>query len=65
MSRPLHRRHFLLSAGAVGVGWGLTHSAPKKIAPSERLRIGAIGIAGQSGSDLDAIAEAGLWDDRR
>ena len=59
MSRPLHRRHFLLSAGAVGVGWGLALSAPKKIAPSERLRIGAIGIAGQGGADLDAIAAAG------
>jgi predicted dehydrogenase len=59
MSRPLHRRHFLLSAGAAGVGWGLAHAAPKKFAPSERLRIGAVGIAGQGQSDLNAIAAAG------
>ena len=59
MLRPLYRRHFLLSAGAAGVGWGLAHAAPQKVAPSERLRIGAIGIAGQGGSDLNAIAAAG------
>lgn len=56
------RRHFLLTAAAAGAaGFGLkpSHAADKKPAPSERLRVGAVGIAGQGGHDLSQIAGAG------
>lgn len=63
MSTSLNRRHFLLSTAAAGAaGFGLRpalSSTQKKPAPSERLRVGAIGIAGQGGGDLNAIAAAG------
>jgi predicted dehydrogenase len=57
------RRHFLLSTAAAGAaGFGLRPAlllADKKPAASERLRVGAIGIAGQGAGDLNAIAAAG------
>ncbi|MFO0880950.1 MAG: Gfo/Idh/MocA family oxidoreductase [Gemmataceae bacterium] len=57
------RRHFLMSAAALGAaGLGVRPSlalADKKPAPSERLRVGAIGIAGQGAGDLASIAAAG------
>ena len=63
MTPPLSRRHFLLSSAAAGAaGFGLRPSAAlaqKKPAPSERLRLGAVGVAGQGGADLGAIAAAG------
>jgi predicted dehydrogenase len=62
MTKRLTRRHFLLSSAAAGAaGFGVRPSLAfaKKLAPSERLRVGAIGVAGQAGSDLNAIAAAG------
>jgi predicted dehydrogenase len=62
MTDRLTRRHFLLStaaAGAAGFGVRPLLAFAKKLAPSERLRVGAIGIAGQGGADLNAIAAAG------
>jgi predicted dehydrogenase len=62
MSQHLTRRHFLLSTAAAGAaGFGLRPSLAfaKKLAPSDRLRVGAVGIAGQAGGDLNAIAAAG------
>ena len=62
MTHRSTRRHFLLStaaAGAAGFGLGPALGAPRKLPPSERLRVGAVGIAGQGQSDLDAIAAAG------
>ncbi len=62
MNQRPTRRHFLLStaaAGAAGFGWRPSLAFAKKLAPSERLRIGAIGIAGQGFSDLRTIAKAG------
>ncbi|MFM7149787.1 MAG: Gfo/Idh/MocA family protein, partial [Gemmataceae bacterium] len=63
MTFRVSRRHFLLSAGAAGAaGFGLKPSpsqAARKLAPSERLRIGAIGIGGQGAGDLNAIAATG------
>ncbi len=62
MTKRLTRRHFLLSSAAAGAaGFGVRPSLAfaKKLAPSERLRVGAVGIAGQAGSDLNAIAAAG------
>ena len=62
MTSRVNRRFFLLSAAAAGAaGFGVRPSLAfaKKLAPSERLRVGAIGIAGQGGSDLSAIAAAG------
>jgi predicted dehydrogenase len=53
------RRHFLLSSAAAGLSAGLSAAAARRPAPSERLRVGAIGIAGQGGSDLNAVAAAG------
>src|SRR5262245_720069 len=51
------RRHFLLSSAAgVASLCGYAESADKP-APSERLRVGAIGIAGQGGHDLGEIAK--------
>jgi predicted dehydrogenase len=51
------RRHFLMSAAAAGLGTGLARS-DQPVPRSERLRVGAIGIAGQGQSDLNAIAAA-------
>jgi predicted dehydrogenase len=62
MTQRITRRHFLLStaaAGAAGFGVRPSLAFAKKLAPSERLRVGAIGIAGQGGGDLGAIAGAG------
>jgi predicted dehydrogenase len=62
MSQRLTRRHFLLSTAAAGAaGFGLRPSLAfaKKLAPSERLRVGAVGIDGQGFGDLRAIAAAG------
>src|SRR5947208_3541131 len=62
MTQRINRRHFLLStaaAGAAGFGLPRVLAAPKPPAPSERLRVGAVGIAGQGLSDLDAIAAGG------
>jgi predicted dehydrogenase len=61
MSQRITRRHFLLSTAAGAAGFGVRPSLAfaKKLAPSERLRVGAIGVAGQAGSDLNAIAAAG------
>jgi predicted dehydrogenase len=59
MTQRINRRHFLLSAAAVAATGPLVLSAPKLPAPSERLRVGAVGIAGQGNSDLNAIAAAG------
>src|SRR5262249_13708293 len=57
------RRHFLLSTAALGAaGFGLRPSLAsqdKKPAPSERLRVGAVGFGGQGSGDLSAIASAG------
>lgn len=55
MSATSTRRHFLLSTAA-GVA-GLAAFADQ---PSDRLRVGAIGIAGQGESDLSNIAAAGV-----
>lgn len=46
----LSRRHFLLTTTAASFAG---------LAPSERLRVGAVGIAGQGASDLGQIAAAG------
>ncbi|MFO0927336.1 MAG: Gfo/Idh/MocA family oxidoreductase [Gemmataceae bacterium] len=56
------RRHFLLStaaAGAAGFGLAPSAAAERKIAVADRLRVGAVGIAGQGGYDLSQIAAAG------
>ncbi|MFO0845825.1 MAG: Gfo/Idh/MocA family oxidoreductase [Gemmataceae bacterium] len=50
----LTRRHFLLSTAALTAG-GYSGALP----PSERLRVGAVGIAGQGDHDLRQIAAAG------
>jgi predicted dehydrogenase len=58
----LSRRHFLLSAAAAGAaGFGIRPSLAfaKRPAPSERLRVGAIGIAGQGFGDVHAIESGG------
>src|SRR5262249_52354095 len=60
-SHPMRptRRHFLLSS-AVGVAaWCSYAESADKPAPSERLRVGAVGIAGQGFGDLRAIAAGG------
>ncbi len=59
MTPPVNRRHFLLSAAAAGLALHPTRADVKKPAPSERLRVGAVGIAGKGHSNLDAIAAAG------
>lgn len=62
MPPHLTRRHFLLSSAAAGAaGFGLRPSPAfaRKLAASDRLRVGAIGIAGQGASDLGPIAAAG------
>lgn len=62
MTQRLSRRTFLLStaaAGAAGFGVRPSNAFEKKPAPSERLRVGAIGIAGQGFGNLRAIAAAG------
>jgi predicted dehydrogenase len=51
------RRHFLMSTAAAGLGTSLAR-ADQPVPRSERLRVGAIGIAGQGQSDLNAIAAA-------
>src|SRR5262245_10534587 len=61
-SQRLSRRHFLMSAAAAGAaGFGLRPllGESKKPAPSERLRVGAVGIAGQGFGDLRSIADGG------
>jgi predicted dehydrogenase len=55
MPTSLTRRTFLLSTAVASAGLVRVSAKP----PSERLRVGAIGIAGQGGSDLNAIAGAG------
>ncbi len=57
MRTHLSRRHFLL--GSLAVGLAPAWSRARLLAPSDRLRVGAIGIAGQGHSDLNAIASAG------
>lgn len=52
------RRTFLLSTASATVAL-CSYSHGSIAAPSERLRVGAIGIAGQGFSDLRAIAAAG------
>ncbi len=60
MPTPLTRRTFLLSSAAAGLAAGVsTAAAPRRLAPSEKLRVGAIGIAGQGAHDLDAVKAAG------
>jgi predicted dehydrogenase len=62
MSQRLSRRHFLLStaaAGAAGFGVKPSLAFEKKLPPSERLRVGAIGIAGQGFGVLRAIEGGG------
>jgi predicted dehydrogenase len=58
MTARLTRRTFLLSAAAASV---TAHASarPRRPAPIERLRVGAIGIAGQGGGDLNQVANAG------
>src|SRR5262249_29636839 len=58
MPPSLTRRHFLLSAACASVST-LAARAAKRPAPGDRLRLGAVGIAGQGGGDLGAIAAAG------
>jgi predicted dehydrogenase len=58
----MSRRHFLLSAAAAGAaGFGVRPSLAfaRKPAASERLRVGAIGIAGQGFGDVHAIERGG------
>lgn len=52
------RRTFLLSAAAAGVSSFSVGGTT--LQPSERLRLGAIGIAGQGGSDLGQLVNAGV-----
>jgi predicted dehydrogenase len=60
MMQHTTRRHFLLSTAALGAaGFGLKPASARPLAPSERLRVGAVGIAGQGASDLAQIAAAG------
>src|SRR5690349_13626984 len=56
--RP-NRRTFLLSSAAGIAGLCSYSQGADKDAPSERLRVGAIGIAGQGFGDLRAIAAGG------
>src|SRR3954468_20302959 len=53
------RRHFLLSSTAGIAAWCADAVSPDKPPPSERLRVGAVGIAGQGFGDLRAIAAGG------
>jgi predicted dehydrogenase len=59
MTRTVNRRHFLLSAAVARFGLHQSRADSKKPAPSERLRVGAVGIAGKGQSNLDEIAAAG------
>jgi len=57
----MNRRHFLMSAAAGAAGMTLRADEKKKAPPSERLRVGVIGVGGQgqfSWSQLHAIKEA-------
>jgi predicted dehydrogenase len=57
MPQRINRRHFLLSTAAAGAAGAASRAA--LLPPSERLRVGGIGIAGQGGGDLNAVAAAG------
>jgi predicted dehydrogenase len=59
MTQKLNRRHFLLTSAAAGFALRPALAARVKPPASERLRVGAVGIAGQGHSDLSAIAAAG------
>jgi predicted dehydrogenase len=61
MSRHLSRRRFLhtAAAGAAALSASVLPAADKKPPPSERLRVGVIGVTGQGGSDMAQIAAAG------
>ncbi len=51
----MHRRNFLLSTSAVVAGTALFPKALRAVAPSDRIRFGAIGINGMGWSDLSAM----------
>jgi predicted dehydrogenase len=59
MPTRLTRRHFLQASAAASLAGTFSFAADKKLPPSERLAVAAVGIAGQGGSDLGAIAAAG------
>jgi predicted dehydrogenase len=62
MPTRLSRRRFLQASaalGAAGLSLPLVQAAIKKGSPNERLHVGAIGVAGQGGSDMYQIADAG------
>lgn len=56
-NRPT-RRHFLLGTAGATVAM-LSYTDGSRAAPSERIRLGAVGIAGQGFGDLRSIAAAG------
>jgi len=58
MTHPLHRRHFLLSSAAA-VGAATLHAADKPTPPSEKLRVGIIGVAGKGESNWTPLTAAG------
>lgn len=57
MNRPSRRTFLLGTASAAVATFSYAHGAT--LAPSERLRVGAVGIAGQGFGDLRAIAAGG------
>jgi predicted dehydrogenase len=62
MSHRLTRRRFLQTTAAIGAAgsWtGLLPAGEKKPAANERLHVGVIGVAGQGGSDMNQVAQAG------
>jgi len=59
MSTTLSRRTFLQTAALAGVSMRLTSAARCQEAPSNRIRVGVIGIAGQGAYNLTQAAKAG------
>src|SRR5262245_26991518 len=61
MPRSINRRHFLQAAagGGIALATGPIRAQDKKPAPSERLQVGVIGVAGQGASDMGAVAAGG------
>src|SRR5438105_5943933 len=61
MNQQLTRRRVLGASMALGVAGLRARSltAADKIAASERLHVGVIGVAGQGGYDLNEVAAAG------
>jgi predicted dehydrogenase len=65
MSRRLTRRHFLRQSAALAAAAGLPGLLPaadKKAPPTERVRLGVIGVAGRGADNLAGVTASGLAD---